>query len=143
MSEEKKPDVHENRQLFASKFATALYKDEYCQQLVDHMAQGYSFESFGANVGCGRRTLFDWVDKYPDFKEAQKQGYEKGKKLFEGILMAKVRGIEAKGMDLKKSDSRLLEFALKTRYRDTYSEKIDVQQSGEVKIVIDSDDNNL
>jgi hypothetical protein len=121
----------------------ALYKEEYDQLLVTHMSQGYSFESFGADVGCGRRTLFDWVERYPSFKEAQKEGYEKGKKLFEGILMAKVRGLDAKGMDLKKSDTACLIFALKTRYRDTYSEKVEVSHSGDIKINIDNDDSNL
>lgn len=133
----------ENRQMFASKYAVVLYKEEYCQLLIDHMAQGYSFESFGADVNCGRTTLFDWVERYPDFKKAQKIGYEKGKKLFEGILLAKTRGLDAKGMDLKKSDTACLIFALKTRFRDTYSEKVDVAISGDIKINIDSDDSNL
>lgn len=132
-----------NPEVPVSKTKPALYKDEYDQLLITHMAQGYSFESFGADVGCGRRTLFDWIEKYPSFKAAQKEGFEKGKKLFEGILLAKVRGLDAKGIDLKKSDTACLIFALKTRYRDTYSEKIDVAHSGDVKIVIDSDDNDL
>lgn len=132
-----------NPEVPISRTKTALYKDEYDQLLITHMAQGYSFESFGADVGCGRRTLFDWVEKYPSFKAAQREGFEKGKKLFEGILMAKVRGLDAKGMDLKKSDTACLIFALKTRYRDTYSEKIDVAHSGDIKINIDSDDNDL
>jgi hypothetical protein len=122
---------------------SALYKEEYDQLLIGHMSQGYSFESFGAVVGCGRRTLFDWAERYPSFKESQRLGYEKGKMLFEGILMAKMRGIDAKGLDLKKSDTACLIFALKTRYRDTYSEKVDVAVSGDIKIVIDEYDNNL
>jgi hypothetical protein len=46
-------------------------------------------------------------------------------------------------MDLKKSDTACLIFALKTRYRDTYSEKLDVAVTGDIKIVIDEHDNNL
>lgn len=111
--------------------------------LVDHMSQGYSFESFGAVVDCGRATLFNWCDQFPSFKEAKLRGYEKGKRLFETILLAKMRGEQVKGMNLKASDTACLIFALKTRYRDTYSEKTDVSQSGEIKIVIDNDDNNL
>lgn len=123
--------------------SVALYKEEYDQLLIAHMSQGYSFESFGADVGCGRRTLFDWADRYPSFRDAQREGYERGKKLFEGLLIAKMRGIDAKGMDLKKSDTACLIFALKTRYRDTYSEKVEVAHSGDVKINIDSDDSTL
>lgn len=111
--------------------------------LVDHMSQGYSFESFGAVADCGRSTLFDWCEKFPSFKEAKLKGYEKGKRLFETILLAKMRGEQVKGMNLKASDTACLIFALKTRYRDTYSEKVDVAQSGDIRIVIDSEDQSL
>jgi hypothetical protein len=35
------------------------------------MSQGHSFESFAAISKCARRTLFDWVDRHPEFKNAK------------------------------------------------------------------------
>lgn len=35
------------------------------------MSKGYSFESFAAIARCGRRTLFDWIDRHPEFKDAK------------------------------------------------------------------------
>jgi hypothetical protein len=123
--------------------SVALYKEEYDQMLITHMSQGYSFESFCAVIGRGRRTLFDWLEMFPSFKEAKEIGHEKAKQLFETVLISKIRGVETKGIDLKKSDSRLLEFALKTRFKESYSEKTEIIQSSEIKVVIDQDDSSL
>lgn len=57
------------------------YFPEYCEQLIDHMAQGYSFESFGGIVNAGRATLYQWMDKNPEFADAKKKG-EAASKLF-------------------------------------------------------------
>ena len=35
------------------------------------MEQGYSFVTFGAIIEVGRQTLYDWVARYPEFKEAK------------------------------------------------------------------------
>lgn len=119
------------------------YKKEYDEMLIKHMSQGYSFESFASIIGKGRRTLFDWVDNFKSFKEAKDIGDANGKRFFETVLISKIRGKGIDGIDLKASDTSCLIFALKTRYRDTYSEKIDVVASGEIKINIDKDDAQL
>ena len=46
------------------------YKPEYAEQLIAHMSDGSSFMSFGAEVGVGRTTLYDWVHTYPEFAQA-------------------------------------------------------------------------
>ena len=83
--------------------SVALYKEEYDQMLINHMSQGYSFESFCAVIGRGRRTLFDWLEMFPSFKESKEIGHEKAKQLFETVLISKIRGVETKGIDLKKN----------------------------------------
>lgn len=50
------------------------YKREYCADLVEHMAQGYSFHSFGGKLRVGARTLFDWLDRHEEFQEAKQVG---------------------------------------------------------------------
>lgn len=50
------------------------YKKEYCDQLIKHMADGFSFHSFGGKLLVGPRTLFDWLDRYPEFLEAKQVG---------------------------------------------------------------------
>jgi hypothetical protein len=100
------------------------YKPEYCDKLIQHMSTGHSFESFGAVVGCGRRTLFDWAEKHEEFKEAKKQAEEKALKFFEDRLAGKLAGVEVKGFDPKKVDTTLLIFAMKTRFHKIYGDRL-------------------
>lgn len=50
------------------------YKIEYCEMLINHMAQGYSFESFGADAHCAKDTLYEWVKVHPEFSYAKSEG---------------------------------------------------------------------
>jgi hypothetical protein len=46
------------------------YKPDHAASLIEHMKDGSSFMSFGAVVGVSKATLYDWLDTYPEFKEA-------------------------------------------------------------------------
>lgn len=49
-----------------------LYKPEFCQMLIDHMAQGKSMKSFGPKIGVIEDTLYRWVKEIPQFSESYK-----------------------------------------------------------------------
>lgn len=51
------------------------YKKEYCQMLIAHMAEGLSFESFAGVIKKTRQCLYEWRERYPEFKEAFELGY--------------------------------------------------------------------
>jgi hypothetical protein len=99
------------------------YKPEFCEQLISHMSQGKSFESFGAKANAGRRTLFDWVEKYPEFKQAKEAGEMKALDFLETISIAKISGKNIPNFDPKKSDTAMLIFYQKTRFHKVYGEK--------------------
>jgi len=71
----------------------AKYKAEYCQALIDHMAGGYNFKSFGAMCDpvASVASLYRWLEKYPAFREAK----DKGEVLLErwGISSLKAMGM--------------------------------------------------
>lgn len=48
------------------------YKPEYCTQLISHMSQGLSFETFAAVIGTSRATIYNWADNIPEFLDAKK-----------------------------------------------------------------------
>ena len=48
------------------------YRPEYCEQLIDFMAEGYSFEAFAGKIRVNQDTLHEWVKRHPDFSEAKK-----------------------------------------------------------------------
>lgn len=50
------------------------YKEEYCDQLIDHMSEGFSFESFGGIISVSRDTLYEWAKVQPAFSDAKKIG---------------------------------------------------------------------
>jgi hypothetical protein len=113
----------------------SLYKKEYCEMLITHMSQGYSFTSFGADVGTCGRTLFEWCQKHPEFDNARRAGHEAAKKYLEKIAHAKTRGQDLynkkgeKIFDAKRADTALIIFFLKTRFRDEYTEKIELDNA--------------
>ena len=121
------------------------YKPEYCEELKKHMATGMSYESFGAEVDCGRSTLYDWEDKYPEWKAAKKTATEKAQSFFEKRLIAKTSGqkFNNENFDTKLIDNSCLIFALKTRFHKTYGEKQEITNKGEIKVNLDSQDMKL
>ena len=104
---------------------TTTYKEEYCQQLIDHMSQGKSFQSFGAKVRAGRTTLYDWTNKFPEFKEAREIGQAAALDFFETRLILKASGTTKKteGINIKAIDTGATIFPLKTRFHEVYGEK--------------------
>lgn len=53
-----------------------LYKEEYCEMLVQHMEQGYSFESFAGVLRVSRQTIYDWADRHQEFLDSKRAGTE-------------------------------------------------------------------
>lgn len=121
------------------------YKEEFCKQLIEHMKDGYSFDSFGAIANCGRQTLYDWIKKFPEFKDAYAHAKAASLMFYENLLRSKVVGAEFKVNGKKANiDTTLLIFALKTRFHKVYGEKQQIEQTiKEIKIEIDDDDSKL
>jgi hypothetical protein len=50
------------------------YRSEFCTMLIQHMADGLSFEAFAGVVHKSKDTLYQWVKKHPEFADAKKKG---------------------------------------------------------------------
>jgi len=50
------------------------YDPSYCQEVIEWMGEGYSFESFAGKVGVCRDTVFEWANVFPDFSDAKNRG---------------------------------------------------------------------
>lgn len=53
------------------------YRPEYCDLLVEHMAEGASITSFAAEIDVSRSTITEWTYIYPEFHAAVKRGKAK------------------------------------------------------------------
>ncbi len=51
----------------------SLYKEEYCQLIIDTMSKGDSLTQFAALIGVARETVYDWGRKIPQFSDAIKK----------------------------------------------------------------------
>jgi transposase-like protein len=47
------------------------YKPEYCELLIKHAEEGYSFESFAGRIGVTPKTLYNWEQEHPEFLQAK------------------------------------------------------------------------
>jgi len=72
------------------------YKPEYCQMIIDHMAQGFSSTSFAAEIGQAKSTIGTWANNHPDFMAAKKVAEAACEKWWENLgkdgAEGKVRG---------------------------------------------------
>ena len=50
------------------------YRPEYCQLVIDCMAQGYSLTAFAGEIRHSMDAVCDWIAKHEDFSYAVKQG---------------------------------------------------------------------
>lgn len=71
------------------------YRQEYCQKLIDHMASGLSFETFGVSIGMVTATTYKWLEKHPEFVEAKNIAEQECRRFWErmgtGIAAGKLK----------------------------------------------------
>lgn len=53
------------------------YDPAYCEQIVEHMADGASVLSFAAEIDVARSTINEWATQHPEFSEALIRGKAK------------------------------------------------------------------
>lgn len=99
------------------------YDVKYCQQLIDHMAQGFSFESFGAVIDTAEQTLHNWLIDFPEFLEAKREAFTKSRMFWEqiGVTQAKT-GV---------GNSTAFVFNMKNRFPKEWRDKQDLTLAGD------------
>lgn len=107
------------------------YKAEYCQQLIDHMASGYSLASFAGKIGVTRVTLYNWRDSHSDFAEAMAIGEEKSLLFWETIGINGTIGVPVryKGKEYSKFNASI--YALNMANKHKWTNRQDVTTDGE------------
>jgi hypothetical protein len=59
------------------------YDPIYCQMLIDHMSEGYSFESFAGKIGVCEKTLYNWEKEFSEFLHSKNIGKSKSRLVWE------------------------------------------------------------
>lgn len=97
-------------------YKSSKFNPKFCDMLVQHMSEGYSYTSFAGVVGVTRMTLNNWRNNHPDFREAFNIGMEKGRYFWEKLGMDLVTG-------LSKGSARAWEINMFNRFREDWKLK--------------------
>ncbi len=95
-----------------------LYKPEFCQQMIDLAAQGYSMNGVAGKLGVTRRTLYYWRDAHPEFAEAMEIAITAAGAFWEERLIEMSK-------DGAKGNASVVIFGVKNRAREDW---LDVQR---------------
>ena len=141
MKEENKEneiDVYDHRGM---KNPNNKYRENFPNELIGHMAQGKSFGTFcnylykKYDLRVTRKTLYNWAELYPEFKEAHDIGKEASLDFYETLMACAASGknyidediLDANGLPfiIKPQDINptMVIFPLKTRFHRDYGEK--------------------
>ena len=95
------------------------YESKYCTMLIEHMAKGYSFESFGAIVEVCRATLYNWLDTHDEFKKAKDRAFTKS------LYFWETRAIEfmTNPKEHKGFHFGLYRFIMQSRFPEIYGDR--------------------
>jgi len=101
----------------------AEYQPEYCEKLINHMAQGYSFHSFGSVINVSASVMRDWKATYEEFEQAAQIGEVKSVCFWEKVLIEQATGITS-----LKGNAKLIELVMKCRF--LWAEKQHIELTG-------------
>lgn len=131
--------------------APTKYKPEYDMKLIQHMAKGMSFQSFGAEVDVSAATLYEWKKANASFNDAYGIGYEKYRSFWERLGIAysvnnklvEIDVLDKKGnvRRVKKNsgeslNSSLYAFQMSNRFREDWqrSPEVAIQNNTQVNV---------
>jgi len=101
-----------------------LYREEFCDQVEEHMSKGYSKESCAGLLGISKQCLYEWIQKHEKFGDSIKSGEEKSRLVWEKM------GIE--GMWAGKAfNPNVWIFNMKNRFRHEWRDNHDITTDGE------------
>jgi len=107
------------------------YEERFCDLLIEHMAKGYSFESFASVTDTCKDTLYEWVKVHPEFSDARKKALDKNRYWWESQA---IENILNKETTLKDSEGNFQIvktslnaaawiFNMKNRFKDEWKDK--------------------
>ena len=98
------------------------YKKRYCEDVIEHMKNGASFNSFAAKIEVDDSQIRRWKQKYPDFYTACQIAEKKSLEWWENFAMQSATGRlhdPAHKGKYKKHNPGMIQFIMKQRfYRD-------------------------
>jgi hypothetical protein len=111
--------------------ARSKFRHEYCEELINHCALGYTVASFAAVKRVSNHALNRWLSQYPEFAEAREVALQIRSMKFQTDM------INASEGETRANPASFI-FALKNCDPENFREKIEVDQNITVPIIIDT-----
>lgn len=70
-----------------------LYRPEYCERAIAFMSQGYSVTALAGHLGMSKDAVYDFVNRYPDFRHAIAMGRAARVQALEAKLLTTSQGV--------------------------------------------------
>jgi hypothetical protein len=86
-----------------------LYRSEFCESIVNLMAEGRSLDGCASILGVNPDSLYQWQKIHSEFSEAVQKGRASATSYWEGRLIAVASG--------KPGNAQLIQWALRNRSR--------------------------
>ena len=99
-----------------------VYKPEFCDKAREILADGYSVLGFAGKIGVSKMTVYRWIDQYPEFRDAVKDGQAAAASWWEDRLRDIAYG--------KDGNATAAIFGLKNRGADVWCDKVAQEVSG-------------
>ena len=106
------------------------YKEEYCEMLIEHMSEGYSFDSFGGIIEVDETTLYEWEKTHKEFSLSKSIGTQKSMVWWEKV--------GRKGMinEIPFFNDRIWRLNMINRFRSKWSDGTKNENNDKVKTEI-------
>lgn len=109
------------------------FKQEYCDQLINHMASGLSFEAFAGVLSVSKQTLYNWAEANPEFMDAKKTGLEKCRLFWEKLGVDHIINRSISGAESTSLNTGVYVFNMKNRFPEEWKDKKEVDNTHDFK----------
>lgn len=93
------------------------YDPRFCDEARRIMAQGFSVKAFAGQIGVNVQTVYNWMNQYPDFFDAIKDGQAAAAEWWERTLMQ----VAATG----EGSAAAAIFGVKNRSQEEWKDKVE------------------
>ncbi|MET4628422.1 hypothetical protein ABIB83_005455 [Bradyrhizobium sp. I1.8.5] len=115
------PAHYKNGQTFGR---PSTYRPEYCEMVIEFMAQGYSLTAFAGSISQSRDAVYDWIRAHADFSHAVSRA-----------RAARVTALEAKLLRARKgAETSAAVFALKNAEPEEWRDVRSVEHGHTLKV---------
>lgn len=102
------------------------YDPAYCDEAETFLADGYSVAALAGHLRVAKSTVYEWIDRHPEFSDAVKRGQAGAVYWWEKAN----RNLAMTG----EGNATACVFGLKNRASDEWRDKVETEHSGNVSI---------